>query len=135
MSLPPRPRLPQNQRIASANPSKSVQSQQPQPPASAPSTLPPEITPVPEGLRTLEPEEAQSVTIEDPVFNTGDAAEILGVTADRLEKWRQRGKGPDFIQREKYGQVRYELSALNVFKARRRIRPSRGKRRVRGQEQ
>jgi hypothetical protein len=60
---------------------------------------------------------------------------VLGVKPDRLEKWRQRDRGPDYLQYEESGFVRYELSALNEFKARHRIRPSRNPRRQRRQEQ
>jgi len=55
---------------------------------------------------------------------TRDAAAFLGVPADRLMKWRQRGQGPDYLVYED-GAIRYEFSALIVYKASRRVRPTR----------
>lgn len=37
---------------------------------------------------------------DDPAFDTRHAAAILGVAADRLMKWRQRGQGPDYLAYE-----------------------------------
>lgn len=39
----------------------------------------------------LEPPVPLSATNDDPVFKTRAAATILGLTADTLKKWRQRG--------------------------------------------
>lgn len=75
-------------------------------------------------LRQLAETEPLELMIDDPVFNTEDAARILGLKASRLEKWRQRGQGPDYLFYDKDG-VRYELSALVKFKASRRVRPTR----------
>ena len=61
---------------------------------------------------------------DDPAFKTRDAAAILGVPADRLMKWRQRGQGPEYLVYEDGG-IRYELSALIAYKASRRVSPSR----------
>jgi hypothetical protein len=135
MALPPRLRLTQIQRVVSANGSTSAQPQQSSQPNSDPTPPSPKVTHIPERLRSLEPEDPQLIAIQDPVFNTRDAATILGVTPDRLEKWRQRGMGPDYLQYEDHGYVRYELSAMNEFKARHRIRPSRGPRRERRRQQ
>lgn len=135
MPLPPRPRLSQIQSAVVDN--RSSCSQPPELPSrtSDPTTVLPEVTPVSERLRTLEPADPPLITILDPVFNTADAATILGVTPDRLEKWRQRAKGPNYLQYERYGHVRYELNALNAFKASHRIRPSRERRGGRRREQ
>ena len=128
MTLPPRPRLFQIQTAVNANRSASSQSQQQPPRPNTDSTaLPPKVTQIPKRLRSLEPAEPPLIAIEDPVFNTPDAATILGLKSDRLEKWRQRGMGPDFL-RYPDGYIRYEHSALNEFKARHRIRPSRRRR-------
>ena len=134
MALPPRPRLNQIQRAVSANRSTFAQPQPSQPNSNS-TAHPSKVTQIPERLRSLEPTDPPLIPIEDPVLNTGDAATILGVTPDRLEKWRQRGLGPDYLQYEDHGYVRYELSALNEFKARHRIRPSRGPRRERRRQQ
>jgi hypothetical protein len=134
MALPPRPRLAQIQRAAGANGSTSAQPQPPQ--SNSNSTAhPSKAMQIPERLRSLEPADPPLIPIEDPVLNTADAATILGATTSRLEKWRQRGMGPDYLQYEESGYVRYELSALNEFKARHRIRPSRGPRRERRRQQ
>lgn len=93
--------------------------------APTPATLAPNVTAIPARLRELEPAEPLLLLIDDPVFNTPDAALILGVTADRLIKWRQRRQGPAYLQYENNGPVRYELSALIEFKAAYRVRPSR----------
>lgn len=61
---------------------------------------------------------------DDPVFNTRDAARILGLTVDRMEKWRQRGQGPDYLRYDG-NIIGYELSALIQYKAAHRVRPSR----------
>jgi len=137
MALPPRPRLSLIQRapIVNGSTSTSSQPQQPSRHSSDPITPTSRVTQVPERLRSLEPADPPVITIENPVFITSDAAQILGLTADRLEKWRQRGKGPDYLRYEEYGYVRYELSALEDFKARHRIRPSREPRRDRRVDQ
>ena len=136
MALPPRPRLSLIQRAISASRSTSAQPPQPpQPPQpnSDPTPLPPKITQIPDRLRSLEPADPPLIPIQDPVFITRDAATILGLKSDRLEKWRQRGLGPDYL-RYPNGYVRYELSALNNFKSDNRIRPSRKPRRGSRQE-
>jgi DNA-binding transcriptional regulator YiaG len=67
-----------------------------------------------------------SVYIDDPVFNVYGAAEYLGVTDDCLKKWRQRSKGPDYIQYYGHGgEVRYELSALKTFREEHKVHPKR----------
>jgi hypothetical protein len=85
----------------------------------------PEITSVPSRLMRLEPDEPDALINDDPVVDTVDAATILGVAPDRLIKWRQRNQGPDYLQYEQNGHVRYEFSALTAFKAAHRIRASR----------
>jgi hypothetical protein len=59
---------------------------------------------------------------DNPVFNQYGAAEILGVTAQCLKKWRQRNQGPDYLQYGGGGPVRYELSALMEFRAVNRVK-------------
>lgn len=88
----------------------------------------PDAAPMTAAVRSLysdaglfDPEEFIS---DDPVFITHDAAAMLGVPADRLMKWRQRGQGPEYLEYEDGG-IRYELSALIAYKASRRIHPSR----------
>ena len=75
-------------------------------------------------LRQLAAVEPVEQVIDDPVLNTEDAATILGLRPARLEKWRQRGMGPEYLQYDQDG-IRYELSSLVAFKASRRARPSR----------
>ncbi|MGD0741152.1 MAG: hypothetical protein ABR957_16290 [Terracidiphilus sp.] len=53
---------------------------------------------------------------DNPVLNEQGAAFIVGVSADLLKKWRQRKRGPDYIQYGPGGPVRYELKALMAFR-------------------
>ena len=125
MSIPPNSQL---ARILQARAAKLNSPTHPQPnkPAAA-ANIPTsnKIAEIPSRMRELEPEAPPLVAIDDPVFTTADAARILGITAQRLMKWRQRDQGPDYLQYEKGGPVRYELSALIEFKAAHRVRPSR----------
>jgi hypothetical protein len=77
----------------------------------------PTRTQLPRRLMILEPPQPLSAINDDPVFEYRDAAEILGVSPELVEKWRQRYEGPDFIQ---YGgpggPVRYALSALMAYR-------------------
>jgi hypothetical protein len=57
----------------------------------------------------------------NPVFNEESAARLVGVSKDCLKKWRQRNKGPDYIQYGQGGPIRYELSALNAFRDANRV--------------
>jgi hypothetical protein len=130
MSIPITPRVQQELKGRNANtahPSKPHPAQ----PNSVTSAPVPIVTEIPQRLRCLEPTDPVKVANVDPVFDTVDAAAILGVKPDRLTKWRQRDKGPDYLQYDEYGPVRYELSALNAFKAYHRIRPSRQRNRGR----
>lgn len=54
---------------------------------------------------------------DNPVFNQRGAAELLGVSAECLKKWRQRNQEPDYIQYGRNGPIRYELSTLTAFRA------------------
>ena len=54
---------------------------------------------------------------DNPVFNERGAAELIGISAELLKKWRQRNQGPDYIQYGKAGPIRYELSVLKAFRA------------------
>lgn len=53
---------------------------------------------------------------DNPVFNERGAAQLLGVSAECLKKWRQRDQGPDYIQYGPNGPIRYELSTLTAFR-------------------
>jgi hypothetical protein len=68
-----------------------------------------------------------SVYDDNPVLDERSAAFIVGVTADCLKKWRQRNKGPDYIQYGHNGVVRYELNALMEFRDRNTVRIGNGK--------
>lgn len=124
MNVPPNSQLAKilQARAASRLNADKPHTSKPVPGVNAPTPKPPEI---PERPMQLEPDEPPVFINPDPVFNTPDAATILGVEPSRLEKWRQRGQGPDYLQYEKHGSVRYELSALIAFKAAHRIRASR----------
>lgn len=120
MSTQPVPRLSQ---IVKANLSIAKLQESTQP---FPSKLfPPELTKIPSRLHQLEPREPFRLIHDNPIFDIYDAARILGISQQLLEKWRQRGQGPDYIQYGPAGPVRYELSALKRFKAMYRIRPTR----------
>ena len=122
MPIPPSSRL---AKILNARNLNRTKPKQPQPPQDAPTAgkPAPKIAEIPSRVRELEPAEASPV--DDPVFNTSHAAQILGLSTDRLMKWRQRGQGPAYLQYKQNGSVRYELSALIEFKAAHRVRPSR----------
>jgi hypothetical protein len=47
-----------------------------------------------------------------PVVNVKVASSFLGVSVELLKKWRQRSKGPDYIQYGPGGPVCYEFKAL-----------------------
>ena len=57
----------------------------------------------------------------NPVFNEEGAARLIGISKELLKKWRQRNKGPDYIQYGPGGPIRYELSALNAFRDAHRV--------------
>ena len=63
-----------------------------------------------------------SAVDDNPVIGVKAAAAILGVSVEVMKKWRQRGTGPDYIQYEGNGPVRYTLSALMNFRAAHTIR-------------
>lgn len=124
MNIPPNSPLAKILKTRAANRINPAKPQGPQS-ASEANSPSPKITQIPLRLRELEPREPPLVVVDDPVFRTVDAAVILDVTPDRLEKWRQRGQGPRYLQYEEDGPVRYELSELIAFKAAHRVRPSR----------
>jgi hypothetical protein len=103
-----------------------ITTRKPNPPEPTPakSRPVPKVTPIPYRLRKLEPIDPAEIINDDPVFKTPDAARILGVRVDRLEKWRQRGQGPDYLRYDRFD-IRYELSALIQYKAAHRVRSSR----------
>jgi hypothetical protein len=117
-----------------ANEAKAKKARKPQPtkPEVEPVAPSSRVAEIPNRLRRLEPAKPIEVAEDDPVFDTHDAAIILGVLQSRLEKWRKRDQGPDYLWYDD-DFPRYELSALIQFKAAHRIRPSRqahpGKRR------
>lgn len=51
---------------------------------------------------------------KDRMLTTKQAATILGMSADSLKKWRQRGKGPQF-SRYPDGAIRYRLTVIMKF--------------------
>ena len=52
----------------------------------------------------------------DPLLNTYEAAQYLGVTAETLYRWQRAGAGPGWIMLPLDRQrIRYRLSALNAF--------------------
>jgi len=124
LQIPPKSQLARILKARAANRTNPPKPQPPQPAPEAPAPDP-KILHIPERLRDREPLVAKSFIDDDPVFKTGDTARILGVEPSRLEKWRQRDQGPDYLQYEKSGSVRYEFSALVAFKAAHRVRPSR----------
>jgi hypothetical protein len=83
----------------------------------------PKVTEIPERYMRLEPKDPLIVIDDNPVFDAYAAGRILGRTDECLKKWRQRVQGPDYIQYERNGVVRYELSALMAFRAEHRVKP------------
>ena len=59
---------------------------------------------------------------DNPVLGVNGAAEVLGVSAECMKKWRQRDQGPDYIQYGPDGPVRYELSTLMAFRGAHRVK-------------
>jgi hypothetical protein len=87
-------------------------------PARTPDNTVSRSQPVPHaGTRTpaVIPFEIETTPIPvDPMLTTWQATEVLGVSHDRMKKWRHRGQGPQFV-RYPDGAVRYRLSALMKF--------------------
>jgi hypothetical protein len=124
MSNTTAPRLLHDLKTRSANATNPAKLQS-TPPAPNPTTSVPNVAKIPLQLKRLESVEPEAFINDDPVFDTGGAAAILGTSPTRLIKWRQREQGPDYLQYADNGAVRYELSALIAFKAGHRVRPSR----------
>jgi len=78
-------------------------------------------TEIPASYMDLEARKPLIVIDDNPVFDVNAAGRILGVTSECLKKWRQRNRGPDYLQYGKNGPVRYELSALMAFRAAHRV--------------
>jgi hypothetical protein len=82
-------------------------------------------------FKRLEPAIPFAVVNDDPVFDVHFAAVIVGLSADSLDKRRQRGQPPDYIQYDSQfdgaGPVRYALSALMKFRETHTIYASRKK--------
>ena len=53
---------------------------------------------------------------ENPLLNEKSAAVLLGISPDLMKKWRQRDRGPNYIQYGKNGPVRYEFGTLMEFR-------------------
>jgi hypothetical protein len=70
----------------------------------------------------LEPPQPLSAINDDPVFAEDAAGTIIGVSAECMKKWRQRGQGPDYVQYGVGGPVRYALSALMAYRAAHTVR-------------
>lgn len=128
MSTPPKPQL---SRIIKAQNANHTNLSKPHvlPSSSNSSALAPQRTQVPFRLMELEPRLPFAAVNDNPLFDVVYAARILGISQDLLEKWRQRNQGPDYIQYGTNGPVRYELSALEAYKAAHRVYPSRQPRR------
>jgi hypothetical protein len=71
----------------------------------------------------LEPAKPLSAFNDDPLFNPKAAARILAVSVESLKKWRQRKRGPSYIQYGQDGPIRYACSALKRFRAQHTIQP------------
>lgn len=129
MSAPPTnrwPRFPKQKNGNSFTPTPTQSHPSTSEPVPTSDPLPPEITEIPLRLVQLEPREPLRVINDDPLFDVIDAAEILGISQDLLEKWRQRERGPAYIQYGPGGPVRYELSALRAYKGAYRVQPAYG---------
>ena len=70
-----------------------------------------------------EPSKPLSAFDDDPLFNAKAAGQILAVSVECLKKWRQRKRGPSYIQYGEDGPVRYAWSALKRFRAQHTIEP------------
>ena len=116
-------------RPAATNASKQQTAQ----PGVSTSARPPKAWRLPENIMRLQPghpfkfvEDRRLFEVEDPVFEVREAAAILGISKDLLDKWRERGEGPEYIQYYGHGgPVRYRFSALEAFKVTHTVRPLR----------
>jgi len=125
-STDPRPRFPKQNKGSSVTPTPAQSRPSISDPLSTSEPLPSEITEIPLRLVRLEPREPLCVINDDPLFEVADAAEILGISQDLLAKWRQRHRGPAYIQYGPGGPVRYELSVLRWYRAEHRVQPAYG---------
>ena len=66
-------------------------------------------------LHVAEPKQPLSV-IDDAPPLTRSPLPVLGVSVERMKKWRQLDQGPVYIQYGKDGTVRYELTALMAYR-------------------
>jgi len=94
---------------------------QPQQPVPAPRPTTARRIVVPKSMH-LEPPQPLSAINDDPVFAEDAAGTIIGVSAECMKKWRQRGQGPDYVQYGVGGPVRYALSALMAYRAAHTVR-------------
>src|SRR5215469_10349001 len=116
MASPSSPRISQISRVQKLNP-LPVAHQETIPSPPVPGAVAPKRTEIPSRLARLEPSQPLHLIDNDPVFEVMYAARLLGISQDLLEKWRQRGQGPDYIQYGPGGPVLYALSALEAYKA------------------
>lgn len=58
---------------------------------------------------------------DNPIFDERGAAVLIGLSPETLKKWRQRDKGPNYLQYGQAGPVRYELDTLMAFRADHRV--------------
>lgn len=76
---------------------------------------------------TLHPPAAPPVAVTpvpiDPMLDSFQVADMLGISFDLVKKWRQRNTGPEFV-RYPDGAIRYRLSALLKFIEDNTVKPS-----------
>jgi hypothetical protein len=114
------------------NPPAAVQ---PQPPFSVPSSHPAADPKAPLSNGSSIPRRTQIPAIylsierppistydDNPIFDGRSAAAFLGLSSEKLKKWRQRDQGPDYLQYGEAGPVRYELGTLMAFRAGHRVK-------------
>lgn len=117
------PRLSQIFEEPKGNSTPSVE-QKPASPVSRTSSTSLKYTTATLHLVRLEGSDRRSVYNDVPVFDVWDAARILGVSQDLLEKWRQRGQGPAYYQYEgPRGPVRHLAHELRAYQEAHLVRP------------
>src|ERR1035437_9848010 len=125
---------PRNQGVLSPQQTRAAATVQPPASSTSPSSspvarakvFPPPVFPdghrlqIPMAYLDVEPRPVWACN-DNPVFNERGAAELIGISAECLKKWRQRNQGPDYIQYGRSGPIRYELSALRAFREAHRV--------------
>lgn len=112
--------VPANKPAAVLRPPEQAPSPNPQKPAQARRFI------VPAFYTQLEPRRPLSAYNDDPLFDTADAAKLLGISEELLKKWRMRRQGPDYVQYGKSGPVRYFLSDLKAYRVAHKVRLGNG---------